>query len=92
MRQKLIFSGLLLVASSAMSQPNYDMQQIKREHLNRGVVAIRNGQQVVVSWRTLTSDKEGEAFDIYRNGVKLNKKALTENGNDRIFERYDFRC
>jgi rhamnogalacturonan endolyase len=80
MQQKLIFSGLLLVASSAMSQPNYDMQQIKREHLNRGVVAIRNGLQVVVSWRTLTSDAKGQPFDIYRNGEKLNHEPLTTGG------------
>ena len=79
MRQKLIFSGLL-VALSAAAQPNYDMQQIKREQLNRGVVAIRDGQQVVVSWRTLTSDAKGQPFDVYRNGEKLNREPLTKGG------------
>jgi rhamnogalacturonan endolyase len=79
MRQKLIFSGLL-VALSAAAQPNYDMQQIKREQLNRGVVAIRDGQQVVVSWRTLTSDAKGQSFDVYRNGEKLNREPLTKGG------------
>lgn len=83
---------LLLVLLCAWSftiqaQPNYDFNKLKREKLNRGVVAIRNSGNVIISWRTLTSDKEGEAFDIYRNGVKLNKKALTENGTFYIDEQ-----
>ena len=75
---------------TAEAQPNYDMQQIKREHLNRGVVAIRrsvedrmqgkNGQQVIVSWRILTSDTKEQPFDIYRNGEKLNHEPLTKGG------------
>ena len=80
MKRKLILTALLLVALSAVSQPNYNMQQISRERLNRGVVAIRNGQQVIVSWRTLTSDTKGQPFDIYRDGEKLNSEPLTTGG------------
>ena len=80
MKRKLILTALLLVALSAISQPNYNMQQISRERLNRGVVAIRNGQQVIVSWRTLTSDTKGQPFDIYRDGEKLNSEPLTTGG------------
>ena len=80
MKRKLILTALLLVALSAASQPNYNMQQISRERLNRGVVAIRNGQQVIVSWRTLTSDTKGQPFDIYRDGEKLNSEPLTTGG------------
>lgn len=90
MKRKLISTGLLLCMLTAEAQPNYDMQQIKREHLNRGVVAIRrsvedrmqgkNGQQVIVSWRTLTSDTKEQPFDIYRNGEKLNREPLTKGG------------
>ena len=65
---------------SAAAQPNYDMKQIKREYLNRGVIAVRNGQQVIVSWRTLTTDAKGQTFDIYRNGNKLNREPLTKGG------------
>ena len=42
-----------------MAQPAYDLKGMNREQLNRGVVAVRNGQQVVVSWRTLTTDPVG---------------------------------
>ena len=65
---------------SAAAQPNYDMKQIKREYLNRGVIAVRNGQQVIIGWRTLTNDAKGQAFDIYRNGNKLNREPLTKGG------------
>ena len=74
-----IFYYLFLI-SSTIAQPRYDMKTINREKLNRGVVAIRSGEKVVVSWRTLTSDSIGEAFDVYRDGKKLNKEPLTNGG------------
>lgn len=35
---------------------------------------------VSVSWRTQPADVAGQAFDIYRNGIKLNKQPLTSGG------------
>ena len=86
MKRKLILTALLLGMLQAVAQPNYNMQQIKREHLNRGIVAIRSGQQVIVSWRTLTSDAISQPFDIYRNGEKLNRQPLTKGGTFFIDE------
>lgn len=84
------FWGLILMVFfifvSADAQPKYDMQNICREKLNRGVVAFRNGHQVIVSWRTLTSDKADEAFNVYRNGKKLNSDALKQGGTFFIDE------
>ena len=69
------------ICASAFAQPRYDMDNIQRERLDRGVVALRqDAGHVVVSWRTLMSDKKGEPFDVYRNGVKLNDAPLTEGG------------
>ena len=87
MKRKLILTGILSGMLTAVAQPNYNMQQIKREHLNRGVVAIRNGQQVIISWRTLTSDAIGQPFDIYRNGEKLNREPLAKGGTFFIDDR-----
>ena len=70
-----------------MAQPAYDLKAMNREQLNRGVVAVRNGQQVVVSWRTLTTDPVGEAYDVYRNGQKLNRKPLTKGGTFFVDEQ-----
>lgn len=72
---------------AAMAQPAYDLKAMNREQLNRGVVAVRNGQQVVVSWRTLTTDQVGEAYDVYRNGQKLNRKPLTKGGTFFVDEQ-----
>ena len=81
MRQQLFLACLIWGTTLlAPAQPRYDLDKMKLERLNRGVVAIRNGSQVVVSWRTLRSDATGQVFDIYRNGVKLNQSPLTEGG------------
>ena len=81
MRQQLFLACLIWGTTLlAPAQPRYDLDKMNRERLNRGVVAIRNGSQVVVSWRTLRSDATGQVFDIYRNGVKLNQSPLTEGG------------
>ena len=59
------------------AQPAYDFSRMQRETLGRGLVAIReNPSTVVVTWRYLSSDPEDEAFDVYRDGVKLNNALL----------------
>ena len=68
------------MAVCVMAQPRYQKKQMMLETLNRGVVAIRSGNQVVVSWRTLSSDKPGEAFDVYRNGEKMNVEPMVKGG------------
>ena len=82
----LSFLFTILPLSFMQAQPRYDMQHINREQLDRGVVAIRQGKQVVVSWRTLTSDAVGQAFDVYRNGQKLNSQPLCQGGTFYIDE------
>ena len=58
------------VFSSA--QTNYDFSKLQREKLGRGVVAVReNAQKVAVSWRYLSSDPMETAFNVYRNGKKI---------------------
>ncbi len=86
MRKILLILSAALMGTAVWAQPRYDMSQIKRERLNRGVVAMRTGNQVAVSWRTLSSDGVGEPFDVYRNGKKLNRKPLTKGGTFYIDE------
>ena len=83
---KLIFMAVIAasICVTSLAQPRYGMDNIQRERLDRGVVAIRqDAGHVVVSWRTLYSDKKGEPFDIYRNGVKLNAEPLTPSRSPR---------
>ena len=81
MKHILMTAIAAALCAAAPAQPRYDMDNMQRERLDRGVVAIRqDAGHVVVSWRTLLSDKKGEPFDIYRNGVKLNAEPLTQGG------------
>lgn len=73
---------LLLAAMGAQGQTRYDTAHMQRERLGRGLVALRQADgRVALSWRILASDRPGEPFDVYRNGVKLNKKPLTTGGS-----------
>ncbi|MGN1263549.1 MAG: rhamnogalacturonan lyase [Prevotella sp.] len=77
----LFFIFFVMTAMASFAQPRYDMKNIQREKLDRGVVAIRQADgSVTVSWRRLLDDGKNEKFDVYRNGVKLNAKSLTKGG------------
>ena len=78
----------LMMITTAAAQANYDYQKLQREQLNRGVVAVRTEDgKVAVSWRTLMSDTKGQPYDVYRNGVKLNKEPLTTGGTFFVDEQ-----
>ncbi|HPP57457.1 MAG TPA: PA14 domain-containing protein, partial [Anaerohalosphaeraceae bacterium] len=52
------------------------------ENLGRGVVALsKGGGQVYVGWRLLGTDPAGIAFNLYRNGTRLNASPITESTN-----------
>jgi len=51
------------------------------EALDRGLVAIKTGEGVFLSWRYLGTDRENTTFDLYRDGVKLNDSAITDRTN-----------
>ena len=73
------FFSLCLMTASLVAQPNYDFTKLKREHLGRGVIAVReNPSTVALSWRYLSSDPMNESFDIYRNGEKINKHPVKD--------------
>lgn len=70
---------LALGTLQAEAQAKYDFTKMQREKLGRGVVAVReNPSKVAVSWRYLESDPENQAFDVYRNGKKVNAKPITD--------------
>ena len=56
------------------------------EDLGRGVVAVRSGNSVLVSWRLLGLDPDGIGFNVYRSTggggeVQLNSSVLTGGTN-----------
>ena len=87
-KQLLKLLSMLIVTTATWAQPKYDLTKISREKLNRGLGAVRTQDgRVALSWRTLGSDKKGELFDIYRDGVKLNTQPLTSGGTFFIDEQ-----
>ena len=90
MKKELLLSiGLVvMVTLQTNAQSTYDYSKLCREQLNRGVVAVKTGDgKVAVSWRTLKSDPKGQAYDIYRNGKKLNANPLKTGGTFFIDEQ-----
>lgn len=78
--------NLLLITVYLLSLFTHAFAQRKMERLNRGVVAVRSGSSVFISWRLLGLDPSGIGFNIYRsaNGgaaVKLNSSVLTAGTN-----------
>ncbi len=50
--------------------------QRQMEALERGVVAVRTGSDVLVSWRWLGTESASVMYNVYRNGEKLNAQPL----------------
>ncbi|MBR3689149.1 MAG: hypothetical protein IKL85_08780, partial [Lentisphaeria bacterium] len=57
----------------------YDFSKLKMEKLGRGVIAVRqNADEVFVTWRYLSKDARNVAFNVYRDGKKLNEYPVSE--------------
>ena len=63
--------GLLALACTACAAPGRQL-----ERLDRGVVAIHTQDGNFVSWRALASDDPTTAFDLHRDGVRVNDRPL----------------
>ena len=69
---------LTICATLLMAKPQY-VDTIHTDSLGRGVVAIRqSATEVFVTWRYLETDKHTTAFDVYRDGKKLNRLPITD--------------
>ncbi|MDE6012800.1 MAG: rhamnogalacturonan lyase [Prevotella sp.] len=87
MRKNLLILLLAVLCIGISAQPKYNYSKLNIEKIDRGVVAVKQADgKVFVSWRILRNDRKGEAFDVYRNGVKLNSQPLTEGGSFFIDE------
>ena len=51
--------------------------QRQMEKLDRGLVAVQTGNGVFLSWRVFGTDPKNVAFNIYRNGTKINASPIT---------------
>ena len=70
--------GLLSTVNLA-AQPQYDYSNMQREKLDRGVVAVKSGNSVFVSWRFFDTDPEDTQFEVWRNGIKKASSVRTSS-------------
>lgn len=73
--RKIFLSCLMLAASWTAGMAK------QAEYLDRGVVAVKTAGGVYISWRSLATDDKALAFDIYRDGVKVNTAPVTQSTN-----------
>jgi len=72
---RLTICSLLLILF--LFQTGTVQAQRKMEKLDRGLVAVRTNNGVFLSWRVLGTDPKDIAFNIYRNGTKVNGTPIT---------------
>ena len=56
-------------------------QQRQMEDLDRGVVAVKVSNGVFVSWRMFGTEPSSVAYNLYRNGTKVNSSPITNSTN-----------
>ncbi|MDE5814655.1 MAG: rhamnogalacturonan lyase, partial [Muribaculaceae bacterium] len=79
LRMLLLGAMFGLIPNYTEAQARYDFSKLRMENLGRGVVAVRESpEKVNISWRYLSQDPESQAFDIYRDGKKLNKVPIID--------------
>ena len=74
------FLTAILLASSAAGWAQYS-HTVNADNLGRGVLAVKADTGVFISWRSLPTDDPALAFDVYRDGNKVNDTPLTKMTN-----------
>lgn len=78
---KHFFTNLLFLILILAGQVEAWSATKQMEYLDRGVVAVKINNGVFVSWRFLGTDIKSTAFNIYRDGTKLNATPITNKTN-----------
>ncbi|CAL1692598.1 Rhamnogalacturonan endolyase YesW [Brevundimonas subvibrioides] len=86
------------LASAIPVMARSEQTERQQETLDRGLVAAAAvGQGVLVSWRIRAEDAADLAFDVYRNGRKVNGEPVTGSSNfadsdGTVGDRYEVRA
>ncbi|KAA8752574.1 rhamnogalacturonan lyase [Paenibacillus sp. UASWS1643] len=78
-----LLSFALLVTSLGFgnTQVTHAAGARQMEYLDRGVVAVKTGTGVFVSWRLLGMEGSNVSFNVYRDGTKVNATPITNSTN-----------
>lgn len=78
----LLGSALFVTSPGLIHMPEAHAAGPKQmEFLDRGVVAVKTGNGVFVSWRLLGTEGSNVAFNVYRDGMKVNASPITGSTN-----------
>lgn len=78
----LLFCSIAFVAPAPVQADSGNPSTARQgEYLNRGLVAVLTDNGVFLSWRYLNSDPEEIAFNLYKNGYKVNASPITDVTN-----------
>ncbi len=69
--KRIFFAALLAVLTLGASAQRF------QDRLDRGLVAVKTTSGVFCSWRVLADEYFGVAYNLYRDGTKLNSTPLT---------------
>lgn len=78
-----LLSSALLITSLGLGNTSVTHAAGARqmEFLDRGVVAVKTGTGVFVSWRLLGTEGSNVSFNVYRDGTKVNASAIPNSTN-----------
>uniref|UniRef100_UPI00403F23B5 rhamnogalacturonan lyase n=1 Tax=Paenibacillus sp. FSL R5-0341 TaxID=2921636 RepID=UPI00403F23B5 len=78
-----LLSSALLVTSLGLGDTpvTHAAGARQMEYLDRGVVAVKTGAGVFVSWRLLGTEGSNVSFNVYRDGTKVNATPITNSTN-----------
>lgn len=78
----LLSSALLITSLGLGNTPvTHAAGPRQMEYLDRGVVAVKTGTGVFVSWRLMGTEGSNVSFNVYRDGTKVNATPITNSTN-----------
>ncbi|MBN2214002.1 MAG: autotransporter-associated beta strand repeat-containing protein [Bacteroidales bacterium] len=80
MKRKNFFPGIALFGLFSLMIPDIVLGQRQMEKLDRGLVAYRIGDPVMISWRIFGNEYYNAGYNIYRGSKKLNLTPITGPG------------
>ncbi|MFP9231034.1 rhamnogalacturonan lyase [Pectobacterium cacticida] len=77
-----LFTPLMVGGLSGLMTPAHAAEKSKQiESLDRGLFAFKSSDHVFLSWRLFATDPENIAFNLYRDGQRINTSPLRTTTN-----------
>lgn len=77
----LLVLPLALPPAPAHAAATGNLPARQAEYLDRGLVAVLTDGGVFVSWRYLNTDSDEIAYNVYKNGIKVNPAPIVDSTN-----------